>query len=159
MYQINIPGFETMESREFRYILVNKNEKYEGKKGIFMKIITIHEDPIVSVSSGGVISENFVIGIPTGEKYYGLSYRGDIEGWRNIIEKNAELENRKFGKIINKEAFLINNNTEVYNLKNCEYFVYGYRGKDHKIIKDLIPLNKYFEKDIMKLMLENEYVL
>jgi hypothetical protein len=158
MYQINIPGLKIVEPREFRYILVNENEKYRGKKGIFRKIITIHEDPIVSVSGGGVMEENFIIVIPNGEKYYGLSYRGDIEGWRNTIEKNAELENRKFGKIINKETFWVNDNTE-YNLKDCEYFVYGYRGKDYKVIKELMPLSKYFENDIMKLVFENNNVL
>jgi hypothetical protein len=156
MYKIEIPGVEIFEPREYRYILINENEKFENKtKGIFSKITTCHEEPL---PEGGILAEGFIIVTPNNEKYYGLSYRGNIEGWRKEIEKNAELDNRKFGKIINKDIFWINDNTE-YNLKDCEYYGYGYLGKDHKPIKKLIHFTKYFDNNIIKLMLEDENIL
>ncbi|MDA3616283.1 hypothetical protein [Polluticaenibacter yanchengensis] len=51
---------------------------------LFNKVITQFEEPIAQ--SGGVISENCKLWLPTNELFHGLSYKGDIEGWREGIK-------------------------------------------------------------------------
>jgi hypothetical protein len=155
MYQIDIPGLEINGNREFRYFSMNENEKIKGRNSMFNKITTLYEEPF---PEGGALAENFIIVIPNGEKYYGLSYHGDIDGWRKQIEKNAESQNKKIGRIIDTDTFLLNDNTKC-NLKDCEFFVHGCYGKDHKVIKELIHLKKYIENNNIKLVLENDNIL
>ncbi|MBB3059781.1 hypothetical protein [Microbulbifer rhizosphaerae] len=81
----NIPGTSITEGREYKYIICN------GKMDIaalFMKVVRKIIPQIAK--SGGIINEDCRITLPSGECYFAVSYKGDISGWRQQIERGAD---------------------------------------------------------------------
>ncbi len=72
-----IPGSVSVPGREFRYLRCASQLKFTK---LFDELGDYRSDP--APRSGGLISENAVLGTPTGEQYFGVSYKGDVDGWR-----------------------------------------------------------------------------
>ena len=72
--------------------------------------------------SGGVISENCKLWLPTGELFHGLSYKGDIEGWREQIKQGAEQLGLLIGKIYKNKIELLDGRS--YALSDCKIEFY-----------------------------------
>jgi len=49
--------------------------------------------------SGGAISENTIITLPNGKRLFGLSYKGDIQGWRAELEQCCQALNILWGEV------------------------------------------------------------
>ncbi len=113
-----IPGTIKVEGREFRYIsddgsgvFTNFNRKYDD---LFCKVTSQYE----IAKKGGVISENCKLETLDKGIFYGLSYKGDILGWRKQIELGAKKLNLIIGEII--EDKLILSDGRNYNLSDCK---------------------------------------
>jgi hypothetical protein len=75
-----IPGTIDVEGREFKYI---ECESKKAFKELFPKIVTISGGDLPK--EGGAINEKAVINLPNGKQLHGLSYKGDLEGWRSKV--------------------------------------------------------------------------
>lgn len=118
-YERDIPGTTPVEWREHRYVSDDGNDKFVGK-GFFDKLTNIIEPSIPT--SGGAITENCKLWLPSGELLHALSYKGDIEGWRKQIEQGAKELGLFTGKIIDNKIILSDNRT--YDLSDCRVEFY-----------------------------------
>lgn len=120
----HIPGTIKVEEREFLYVADN-GEDFFTKKRLTIKKPSLFEK-VTSMfniaQSGGVISENCKLWLPTNELFHGLSYKGDIEGWRKQIEQGAEQLDLLTGKISENNIEL--SDGRVYALSDCKIEFY-----------------------------------
>lgn len=120
----HIPGTIKVEGREYLYIsedgedFFTKNSRAVEKQSLFDKVTSLFE----IAQSGGVISENCKLRLPTNELFHGLSYKGDIEGWRKQIEQGAELLGLLTGKISENNLEL--SDGRIYALSDCKIEFY-----------------------------------
>jgi hypothetical protein len=93
--QRSIPGTYEIKDREFMYI-----ESEEGE--------TFHQlaNPILPAGlsiaipqSGGAIEEKVRLKLGNGISFIGISYKGDIYGWRERFIGLCEVSGRKYGFI------------------------------------------------------------
>ncbi len=121
-----IPGLHPVEWREFRYVLDDGNDYFMGKsrqsrkQSLFDKIAGQIQPPIPQ--NGGVITENCKLWLPTEELFHGLSYKGDIEGWKRQIEEGAKQLGLLSAKIEDNKIQLSDNRS--YNLSDCRVEFY-----------------------------------
>jgi len=80
-----IPGRESVEGREVRYLLDDGRELFDI---LFKKLVRYINPPIPQM--GGAIVEGCRIMLPSGQTFQAVSYKGDIDGWRRQIERGAE---------------------------------------------------------------------
>lgn len=119
-----IPGLHPVKWREYRYIADDGNDFFVSlngrskKQGLFDKVTSVVE----IAKSGGAISENCKIWLPTNELFHGLSYKGDIQGWRMEIEQGAERLGLLIGKIVENNIELSDGRS--YALSECKVELY-----------------------------------
>ena len=109
----NIPGTITVEGREFLYIECRSKEAFVE---LFPKIITIAGGDLPK--KGGIINENATMTLPDGKQLYGLSYKGDLEGWRSKVIGCCEKLGILWGEIHGGNLKL--SNGEVIPIDNCD---------------------------------------
>lgn len=120
----HIPGTIKVEGREYLYIsddgedFFTKSSRTVKKQSLFDKVTSLFE----IAQSGGVISENCKLRLPTNELFHGLSYKGDIEGWRKQIEQGAEQLGLLTGKISENNIEL--SDGRIYALSDCKIEFY-----------------------------------
>ncbi|EDS4738672.1 hypothetical protein B0C58_004729 [Salmonella enterica subsp. enterica serovar Oranienburg] len=114
-----IPGATPVKWREYRYVLDDGRDSFIGN-GLFNKL-TGQIAPLIP-TSGGAITENCKLLLPSGECLQALSYKGDIEGWRKQIEKGAKELGLFTGKIMGDEIILSDNRR--YKLSACKVEFY-----------------------------------
>ncbi|MBC9931203.1 hypothetical protein [Chitinophaga qingshengii] len=116
----NIPGTVAVEGREHLYILDDGNDcfKKHGKQSLFGKVTS----QCSIAQHGGVISENCKLWLPTEELFHGLSYKGDIKGWRTQIQQGAALLGLLTGRIEADNIILSDGRT--YPLSACKTVFY-----------------------------------
>lgn len=114
-----IPGTISFEWREFRYVSDDGHEKFVGK-GLFDKLTNKINPPIPT--DGGAISENCKLWLPSGELLHALSYKGDIDGWREQVEQGARQLGLFTGKIVNNKVILSDGRS--YELTECKVEFY-----------------------------------
>ncbi|WP_156784786.1 hypothetical protein [Microbacterium sp. BH-3-3-3] len=81
-----LPGFVALEWREFRYVQVA--EAAASSRGWFHDLLDVAET-LPLPAEGGCVEERVLVRTPDGLVFAGLSYRGDIEGWRRYVEAIA----------------------------------------------------------------------
>lgn len=108
----DVPGTIPVEGREFIYIEWNNTETFSA---FFQKIPTCGDSPFPT--SGGSINENAIIELPDGRQMFGLSYKGDIAGWRRKIIECCET-NKLIWATINQQLIKLSNDEE-YLLGKC----------------------------------------
>lgn len=117
--KIEIPGITPVEWREYRYVSDDGNDHFIGE-GLFISV-TNKIKPLIP-KSGGAITENCKLWLPSGELLHALSYKGDIEGWRKQIEQGAKELGLFTGKIVGSEIILSDNRH--YELASCKIEFY-----------------------------------
>jgi len=121
-----IAGLHPEEWREYRYVADDGNDyfakksKQSRKQSLFHKITSKIDPPIPQ--SGGAMSENCKLWLPTNELFHALSYKGDIEGWRKQIEQGAEQLGLLTGKIVENNIEL--SDDRHYALSDCKVEFY-----------------------------------
>lgn len=114
-----IPGSIPVGWREYRYISDDGHDNFLGD-GLFNKLTSQIEPPVPT--SGGAITENCKLWLPSGELLHALSYKGDVDGWRKQIELGAKKLGLFTGKIIGDSIFL--SDERCYQLLDCRVEFY-----------------------------------
>ena len=85
----NTPGTIDVPGREFRYISCRDDQSSDDLSLLFKNVVRAVDPP--RVQNGGAINENCVLVLPSGDCFFGLSYKGDLAGWHRQIEQGAKL--------------------------------------------------------------------
>lgn len=102
-----IPGTLKVEGREFFYIEILSAEDFNQ---IIDAVLTGSPDvPLPKV--GGVIEEKVRIILDGGTSLLGVSYKGDLEGWKQKLLSFCRTKNRRFG-IISQQKLTLSDGTE-----------------------------------------------
>jgi hypothetical protein len=104
-----IPGTVAIEGREYLYV---EAESYHD----FMDGVVADTDS-PKPSSGGSLDELVRIRLPSGHSLIGLSYKGDLRGWRALMEAVCVAEDRLLGTIRSGCIHLASG--DVYSLAEC----------------------------------------
>lgn len=119
----DIPGVNIGEEREYRYIQGNYIKDFEEE--LFSYLFDVVDDP--QIQYGASLSANCKITTPDGDIFYGLSYRGDIEGWRKDFESGAKKLSLLFAII--EDKYLIDSLGRKYLLSDCQVEFYTIKRK------------------------------
>jgi hypothetical protein len=80
-----LPGTVHIEGKDFVYFSDNGTEDFRKQ---FLTLVTRIKPP--HQKEGGVISQACRVRLQDGTLFHGISYRGDMEGWRRQIEDGAK---------------------------------------------------------------------
>ena len=105
-----VPGTRLVEGREFRYVS-NKSQAKFGE--LFHKLWNV---PPIIPQNGGALIEGCKITLPNGDIFEAVSYKGDIEGWRQQLEQGAG------AKALNEELAGIDMDTDSIVLNDMQSF-------------------------------------
>ncbi|MCM1540361.1 MAG: hypothetical protein NC121_03780 [Blautia sp.] len=108
-----VPGTYLVEGREFRYV---SNKSHVNFAKLFHELFNV---PPKIPQSGGVLVERCKITLPNGDIYEAVSYKGDIEGWRQQLEQGAKALNEELAGIdIDTDAIVLND-MQSFPLTDC----------------------------------------
>ena len=107
------PGLVPVEHREVRYVQDRNEEPFES---LFKRLVR-HIDP-PAMKDGGAVIEGCVITLPTARRFQALSYRGDIEGWRQQVTQGAAELKVTLGRIVDDNLML--DDGSLYKLADCQ---------------------------------------
>lgn len=96
-----VPGLLPVDYREVRYVEDRGEEPF---KELFERVIW-HVDPPL-MKDGGALIEGCVVTSPTGRRFQALSYRGDIEGWRQQVVQGAAAVGVSLGQLVDRVLVL-----------------------------------------------------
>jgi hypothetical protein len=108
-----IPGTQATDGREFRYV---SDAGMETFGTFFKKLIRFVSPPIPK--DGGALIEGCKITLPDGEIWQAISYKGDIEGWRQQVEQGAKALGAKIARIDGESIVL--NDAHSFRLADCK---------------------------------------
>ncbi|MCX2781112.1 hypothetical protein [Microbulbifer thermotolerans] len=109
-----IPGTTVTEGREYRYVSCSNNADIAA---LFKKVIREINPPLAT--SGGAVNEGCKVTLPSGECYFAISYKGDIEGWRQQVEQGAAALGLLVAKI-SQDKLVLSDGNEVL-LSECKF--------------------------------------
>ncbi len=112
MVERELPGTRIVEAREFLYVEASDRGAFEN---MFGEITDSPRDAMPAC--GGVITENATIVLPNGRQIHGLSYKGDIDGWRRVIQANVGAAGLLYARIVGDRVEL--SNGESVALEDC----------------------------------------
>lgn len=102
-----IPGTQRVEGREYMYI-----ESPEGESFHELAAAAFAACPgLGNPSTGGLIEEHVRVEIDGGISLVGLSYKGDIDGWRKKLVEFCLEADRHYGFVENDRLLLSNGKT------------------------------------------------
>lgn len=108
-----VPGTYLVEGREYRYVS-NKSQVKFGK--LFHEIFNV---PPSIPQAGGALIEGCKITLPNGDIFEAVSYKGDIEGWRQQLEQGAKALNEELARIDIDTDSIVLNDTRSFRLTDC----------------------------------------
>jgi hypothetical protein len=87
-----IPGTIQVEGREFLYLEIYSGEKFSDLiDRVFASCPTVPQP-----QSGGVLGEKAWVTLSDDTVLFGVSYKGDLEGWRKKIQAFCKESGRRF---------------------------------------------------------------
>jgi len=95
-----VPGAIDVAGREFLYVGCDADLSAEDLGGQFDKVL--EASPIIPRDGGSALTENCTLLLPSGECFFGFSYKGDIEGWRNKAIQGAHALGRMTARVAGK---------------------------------------------------------
>lgn len=122
-----IPGISKGDKWNYIYIL---DDGYNDSSRLFDKLCNAKSQ---TATAGSIGTEAFRIHLPTKEIFHGLSYKGDLEGWRNDIIAAANVLNLLTAEI--KDNKIIISNGREYKLSECKTEDDYNTPKDRKTMK------------------------
>lgn len=108
-----VPGTYLVEGREYRYVSNKKHVKF-GK--LFHEICSV---PPAIAQNGGALIEGCKITLPNGDIFEAVSYKGDIDGWRQQIEKGAKALSEELARIDIDTDSIVMNDMRSFRLTDC----------------------------------------
>ena len=109
-----IPGMVEVEGREFFYIEILPGEGFDE---ILDEALAGSPD-LPSPKSGGVIEEKARMSIDGNTSLLGVSYKGDLVGWRSKLVAYCNARRRKWG-IVSRQKLALSDGRE-FVLGNCD---------------------------------------
>ncbi len=97
----DLPGVRPVEGREFRYL---EWDSLDSFRELFPRISEFGGPELPS--HGGILNEDAVIVLPTGENFFGISFRGDLTGWDSKVSACAAANNVRIGRIADRQIML-----------------------------------------------------
>jgi hypothetical protein len=91
-----IPGQIDVEGVEFAYVEAGEDEEFANV--IDAALAACPDVPLPT--SGGVVEEKVRIVLPTGQSLLGMSYKGDLSGWRGKIASFCRQDGREWGVVV-----------------------------------------------------------
>ena len=111
--QRTIPGMIEVEGREFFYVQMLLEEGFD--EIIDEALAGSPELPLPK--SGGVIEEKVTILLDPKTSLLGISYKGDLVGWRTKLVAYCNAKHRKWG-IVSRQKLMLSNGGEL-DLGEC----------------------------------------
>lgn len=111
--QRTIPGMIEVEGREFFYVQVLFGEGF----GEIIDGALAGSPELPLPKSGGVIEEKVTILIDPKTSLLGISYKGDLVGWRTKLVAYCNAKHRKWG-IVSRQKLMLSNGEEL-DLGEC----------------------------------------
>lgn len=108
-----VPGTYLVEGREYRYVS-NKSQVKFGK--LFHEVFNV---PPKIPQNGGALVEGCKITLPNGDIFEAVSYKGDIEGWRQQLEQGAKALNEELARIDIDTDSIVLNDMRSFRLTDC----------------------------------------
>ena len=108
-----VPGTYLHESREYRYVS-NKRQVKFGE--LFHELFNV---PPQIPQNGGALIEGCKITLPNGDIFEAVSYKGDIEGWRQQLEQGAKALNEELARIDIDTDSIVLNDMRSFRLSDC----------------------------------------
>lgn len=108
-----VPGTYFVEGREYRYVS-NKNQVKFGK--LFHELCNV---PSSIPQNGGALIEGCKITLPNGDIFEAVSYKEDIEGWRQQLEQGAKAFNEEVARIDMDTDSIVLNDMQSFRLTDC----------------------------------------
>jgi hypothetical protein len=96
-----IPGTQVVSGREFLYIESVPGETFHQ----LVNAISTAYPKLAIPSSGGAIEEKVQLKLKNGTQLIGISYKGDVDGWRTRFIGFCVASGRQYGSI--KEGRLV----------------------------------------------------
>lgn len=87
-----IPGTIQVPGREFLYIETRSGQEFNQ----LMDLIFASCPTIPSPESGGVLGEKAWMTLPDDAVLFGISYKGDLDGWRRKVQGFCKESGRQF---------------------------------------------------------------
>lgn len=109
----DVPGFLKHPNSDCRYV---ESSSAEAFGAYFRQIAPL--DPKNLPSAGGLVNERVEIKLPTGESFFGITYGGDLDGWRTLIENHARVSGVRYGRIDGESLVL--SDGSIKELTACE---------------------------------------
>ena len=116
---MSIPGVDPEPGREYQYLQADDRRRFES---LFDAISEVLRNPNARPKSGGMIAENTCVVTPPGLRFFGLSYKGDLKGWRDAVVTFAQREHCVIAQVRGVN-FELSDGTE-YPLADCSATTY-----------------------------------
>ena len=113
-----VPGTYLVEGREFCYVS-NKSQVKFGE--LFHKLFNV---PPIIPQNGGALIEGCKITLPNGDIFEAVSYKGDIEGWRQQLEQGAKALNEEVARIDIDTDSIVLDDMRSFRLEDCNIDFY-----------------------------------
>ena len=107
-----VPGTVPVEGTEFLYFESQDEQHFTD---VFFNLREYGGGAVPQ--SGGAVEEGAIIHLPDGRQMFGVSYHGDLEGWRKNIESACEALGLEIGRIEGR-AIRLSSGDEI-PLKDC----------------------------------------
>lgn len=88
-----VPGTLAVAGREFLFVGCNADLSERELGDEFHKVLSA--SPFTPRDGSAALTENCTLTLPSGECFFGLSYKGDIEGWRRKAIEGARALGRR----------------------------------------------------------------
>jgi hypothetical protein len=112
-YDRTLAGTVAVPGKEFVYY---SDDGRQSKRKQF-DALTQYVDPPYA-EGGGAASQPWTITLPDGSIFHGISYSGDLEGWRRDIEEGAQALGVRLGRI-QGDLFVISDGRS-FALADCQ---------------------------------------
>lgn len=113
-----VPGLTPKPGRQFQYV------EFDGPTDAFAEFfneVTSLNQPSF-VKKGGAMSENCQLKTPDGRQFYGISYKGDLDGWQQQIEAGAAGKNTHTASIV--DSLLVSSDGQQWPVEQCKATFY-----------------------------------
>nr|WP_300887574.1 hypothetical protein [uncultured Acetatifactor sp.] len=108
-----VPGTYLVEGREYRYISNKSQVKFDD---FFYELVRVQ--PLIP-QYGGAVIEGCKITLPDGDIFEAISYKGDVEGWRQQFEQGAKALNEEVARIDIDTDSIVLNDMRSFRLTDC----------------------------------------
>ena len=92
-----IPGQAFERGREFLYVECDLADTYESSA--IARNAFDYAPASARPTQGGVLDERIFITDSKSRRFMGISYRGDVAEWRQVITRFCQSQNRSWGRV------------------------------------------------------------